>query len=121
MVYSSANRITMDMIMRTKYAKHPVLRFCAGAWGTQSDCQSLGYDSLCALAALLYVDCSYKAVTAAQKEVQDSPYSKGFHDGWDRKDAKQNDEEYKLGHADGLAITNQFGWSRSNPNDGSYR
>src|SRR5690348_12771508 len=94
---------------------------CRGAWGMQSDMQCTGYDSLCALAALFYnkaagID-SYKAIELAQKEVQESPYSRGFHHAWDGDKASETDADYLLGYEDAKKIVKKYKWRTSKSDD----
>jgi hypothetical protein len=109
--FSSSNRITADMIASTKQD------LCRGAFGTQSDIQCMGYDRLCALAALFKTkgirDSSYHAVVAAQNEIRESEYSRGFQTGWDGRKSELETEEYKTGYEDGTKISRQWGWHRS--------
>ena len=115
MIYSSKNRITVEMVVATNR------QLCRNAWGFQTDIQSIGYDCLCPLAALLYKRDSYKAVDDAIQEVKNSDYSKGFQDAWDGKEFFSRSVEYLLGHQDGKEIVKQFIWGRTHISDGEFR
>jgi hypothetical protein len=117
--FSSANRITPEIIRQSKKG------LCRGAYGTQDDMQCLGYDHLCALAAVLYPPDgdSYEAVRLACEECDNSRYSKGFQHGWDDKvkSKEDADAEYELGYSDGVKCASSFPWESNRPNDGYYR
>jgi hypothetical protein len=117
-VFSPLNRITGNMVRSKARGK----QLCRGAFGMQSDVQCLGYDSLCALAVLLYVpgekDASYRAVMRATDEVRGSPYSRAFQRGWDGRPNDAEGEESALGYEDGKAVAKEFGpWRRARPSD----
>jgi hypothetical protein len=116
MKYSATNRITLAMLTEVK------VNLCRNAWGLQHDVQCLGFDTLCALAALFYdpknkID-SYKAIQLAQEEINISPYSRGFQHAWDGVSINEKDDgEYLLGFDDAKSIVNSSSWQRTRPSD----
>ena len=99
-------------------------RLCAEAYGTQSYCQCLGYDRLCALAYLLQQpgDSTYKAVHRAVDAVRTSSYCRGFQTGWDGRDKKEfTDPCYHAGWELGRKARRMFVWSQHRPDSAAGR
>lgn len=90
-IFSSNNRIDLERVRRAVQVTRTE-RLCFGCFGYQTDIQCMGYDHLCGLAVCIYelfLEQGFKsggseyAVYYAQREVRESPYSKGFQLAWD--------------------------------------
>lgn len=107
-MYSVTNPIPVERL----FCPAAVRQLCRGAWGAQTDMQSLGYDCLCALAYLMpFFGCSYRSVADAQAEAARSSYSLGFVHAWDGvKPREPTDPCYHAGHVLGSWARDRFDW-----------
>lgn len=115
-MFSSQNRITLNLLTAAM-KKSPNHRVCKKAFGIEvDDAQSVGYDSLCALAIIFRAETrdSYQSIFLAEKAVQDNLYCKGFQEGWDGNVViGPHVLEYAIGYEDGKALQEAFTWNRS--------